>query len=74
MTDFEQKVLEELSALKVQMAQLMGVGQPGRVHTLERRVDAHERSMQRMKGLAGAYGGVLALLHTALAMVSGRAH
>ena len=62
MTDFEQKVLEELSALKVQMHQLMGIGQPGRVHMLEQRVECHERSMQRMKGATGIFGGALGLL------------
>ncbi len=61
MTDFEQKVLEDLSALKVQMHQLMGIGQPGRVHLLEQRVDCHERGMQRMKGVSGAFGGALGL-------------
>lgn len=61
MTEFEQKVLEDLSALKVQMHQLMGVGQPGRLHMLEHRVDCHERSMQRVKGISGAFGAALAL-------------
>ena len=62
MTDFEQKVLEELSALKVQMHQLMGIGQPGRLHMLEQRVECHERSMQRMRGISGAFGGALGIL------------
>ena len=62
MTDFEQKVLEDLSALKVQMHQLMGIGQPGRMQMLEQRVDAHERSMERMRGISGAFGGALALV------------
>ena len=62
MTDFEQKVLEELSALKVQMHQLMGIGQPGRLHMLEQRVECHERSMQRLKGISGAFGGSLGLV------------
>lgn len=62
MNVFEQQVLEDLSALKVQMHQLMGIGQPGRLHLLEERVACHERSMQRMKGITGAFGGVLGLL------------
>lgn len=74
MTDFEQKVLEELSALKVQMHQVMGVGQPGRLHMLEQRVECHERSVQRMKGLAGAYGGALTLVQMAIALLSGKQH
>ncbi len=62
MKEFEQKVLEDLSGLKVQMHQLMGIGQPGRLHALEHRVECHERGMQRMKGVSGAFGGVLGLL------------
>ncbi len=62
MTEFEQRVLEDLSALKVQMHQLMGIGQPGRVHLLEQRVECHERSMQRMKGISGALGGALGVV------------
>ena len=62
MTDFEQRVLEDLAALKVQMHQLMGIGQPGRLHTLEQRVECHERNMQRMKGISGAFGSALGLV------------
>ena len=72
MTDFEQKVLEDLSALKVQMHQLMGIGQPGRLHELEARVDCHERSMQRMKGFVGAFGGALTFVHKAIAYLGGK--
>jgi hypothetical protein len=63
MTEFEKTVLSELSVLKAQMEQLLGIGQPGRLHQLEMRVASHERSVQRLKGLAGAVGGLLALLH-----------
>ena len=61
MNQFEQKVLEDLSALKVQMHQLMGIGQPGRLHLLEQRVDCHESGLQRLKGVYGAFGGALGL-------------
>ena len=70
MTDFEARVLEELSVLKAQMHQLMGIGQPGRLNQLELRVDSHERSVQRLKGLAGAFGGFLTLLHLGIAWLS----
>ena len=70
MTDFEGRVIEELSVLKSQMHQLMGIGQPGRLNQLEMRVDSHERSVQRLKGLAGAFGGLLTLLHLGIAWVS----
>lgn len=66
MTDFEQTVLEDLSALKVQMHQLMGIGQPGRLHMLEQRVECHEHGMQRLKGISGAVGGALGLVQLVL--------
>jgi len=69
-TDFEARVLEELSVLKSQMHQLMGIGQPGRLNQLEMRVDSHERSVQRLKGLAGAFGGLLTLVHLGIEWVS----
>jgi hypothetical protein len=73
MTGFESTVLQELSVLKAQMEQLMGIGQPGRLHQLEMRVESHERSVQRLKGLAGAFGGLLTLAQVAIAwMGTGR--
>jgi hypothetical protein len=72
MTEFESQVLQELSVLKAQMQHLMGIGQPGRLHQLEMRVESHERSMQRLKGLAGAFGGLLTVVHLAIAYMSGR--
>lgn len=65
MTEFEGQVLADLSVLKSQMSQLMGIGQPGRIVALERRVNMHEKAMQRMKGLAGA-GGALTIFHLAI--------
>ena len=66
MTEFEGQVLSELSVLKSQMQQLMGIGQPGRLVQLEARVERHERTVQRMKGLMTAGGGLLTVLHVAL--------
>lgn len=66
MTEFEAQVLADLSVLKSQMKQLMGIGQPGRLNQLEDRVERHERSVQRMKGVAGAAGGALTLMHLAM--------
>ena len=66
MTEFEGQVLADLSVLKSQMAQLMGVGQPGRLTQLEERVARHERSVQRVKGLVGAVGGLLTVFHLAI--------
>ncbi len=72
MTDFESQVLQELSVLKSQMQQLMGIGQPGRLNQLESRVDSHERGIQRIKGLGAAFGGLLTLLHLAIAWLGVR--
>ena len=66
MTDFEGQVLQQLSVLKMQMEQLLGNGQPGRMRELELRVESHERGMQRLKGLAGAFGGLLTFLQLPL--------
>jgi hypothetical protein len=66
MTEFEGQILADLSVLKSQMKQLMGIGQPGRLAQLEDRVEQHERSVQRIKGLIGAGGALLAMFHLAI--------
>jgi hypothetical protein len=71
-TEFEQQVLRELSVLTAQMEQLMGIGQPGRLHQLEARVESHERSVQRLKGLGAGYGGLLTVMQLVVAYVTGR--
>jgi hypothetical protein len=65
MTEFEGQILADLSVLKSQMKQLLGIGQPGRLTQLEERVEVHERSVQRMKGLMGAVGVLLTVIHLA---------
>jgi hypothetical protein len=65
-TEFEGQVLADLSVLKNQMEHLLGIGQPGRLTQLEDRVEQHERSVQRIKGLLGAGGAVLAMFHMAI--------
>lgn len=72
MTEFEGQVLRDLSVLKSQMDQLLGIGQPGRLTALEERVDSHERSVQKLKGLAAAFGTVLTMLHVAIAYLGGK--
>jgi hypothetical protein len=66
MTEFEGQVLADLRVLKSQMEHLLGIGQPGRLTQLEDRVEQHERSVQRMKGLLGAGGAVMAVFHLAI--------
>ncbi|HWW22456.1 MAG TPA: hypothetical protein VNY78_01080 [Edaphobacter sp.] len=72
MTEFEGQVLADLSVLKSQMDQLMGIGQPGRLAQIEARVDLHERAVQRMKALVGAAGVVLTVVHLAIDYFRGR--
>lgn len=74
MTDFEGKVLADLNVLKCQMDQLMGVGQPGRLHHLERRVSRNEQGVQRMRGFVGAFAAALTFLHLAIEYVGGKHH
>ncbi len=72
MTEFEVQALGDLSVLKSQMEQLLGIGQPGRLHLLEERVQRHEQTVQRMKGLAAAFGSALTMAHLAISYVAGR--
>ena len=72
MTEFERQVLSELSVLQAQMRELLGIGQPGRLHRLEQRVESHEQSVQRLKGLGGAFGTLLTLAHLAIAWLGAR--
>jgi hypothetical protein len=72
MTDYEAQVLGDLQTLKSQMAQLMGVGQPGRLHHLEERLAATEQGIQRVKGGVGAFGALLTLVHLAISFVAGK--
>ncbi len=48
----------------------MGIGQPGRLTQLEDRVERHEHTVQRMKGLVGAAGGLLTVFHLAIGLFS----
>ena len=72
MTDFEGQVLADLSVLKSQMKEIVGNGQPGRLTLLESRSFDHERTMQRMKGIAAAFGGLLTFAHVAIDLLVGR--
>ena len=72
MTDFEAQVLADLSVLKSQMKEVVGNGQPGRISRLEDRVLDHEKSVQRLKGMAAALGGLLTVAHFAIDLLVGR--
>jgi hypothetical protein len=72
MTDFETRVLGDLEVLKSQMQQIMGIGQPGRLHEIEGRLVSTERTMQRMKGVVAALGPLLAMIHIIVSYLSGK--
>jgi hypothetical protein len=72
MTEFEAQVLADLSVLKSQMKEILGNGQPGRLSQLEGRIFDHERTMQRMKGIAAAFGGLLTFAHVAIDLLVAR--
>jgi hypothetical protein len=66
MTDFEAQVLADLAVLKSQMKEIVGNGQPGRLAQLESRLLDHEKTVQRMKGIAAAFGALLTVAHAAI--------
>ena len=66
MYEFEATVLADLAALKSQMASLVGQGQPGRLNTMEERLERHELYLQRIKGFAGALFVLTAMIHVAI--------
>jgi hypothetical protein len=72
MTDFEGQVLRDLEVLKSQMEQIMGIGQPGRLHDLEHRIVATEAGIQRIRGVATAFGACLTALHVAISFLVGK--
>jgi hypothetical protein len=72
MNDFEAQVLADLCVLKTQMKEIVGNGQPGRLARIEARMHEHERAVQRMKGFAAAFGGLLTVAHVAVDFVLGR--
>ena len=66
MTEFEGRVLADLSVLKNQMDTVVGNGHSGRLGKVEDRVLTHDQSLQRMKGMAAAFGGLLTIIHVAI--------
>ncbi len=48
------------------MLEVLGNGQPGRLSQLECRMQEHEKTVQRLKGMAGAFGALLTIVHFAI--------
>lgn len=60
------ETVEREGAFPVEEIRNMRLGQPGRLTHLEERVERHEQSVQRMKGLVGAAGSLLTVFHFAI--------
>ena len=72
MPDFEARVLADLAVLKTQMKEVVGNGQPGRLAQLEFRLLDHEKTVQRLKGIAAAFGAFLTVAHAAIDLLLAR--
>ena len=66
MTDFEQKVLEDLSQLKSQMRALLGNGHPGKIKELEDRVASHEAFVNRVSRIGALSAVIVTLVHVGI--------
>lgn len=66
MTDFEERVLSDLSELKAQMRWLVGNGHKGCVQELQERVERHEAFVQRVGGVGAVVAGLLTLVHVGI--------
>jgi hypothetical protein len=66
MNEFEAQVLSDLCVLKTQMTGLVGDGSTGRIAELERRIDGHERNLQRAKGFMAAMSVLMAVVEAAV--------
>lgn len=66
MTEFEQKVLSDLSELKAHMRWVVGNGNEGKIQEIEERVDRHEAYLQRFAGIAATLASILTLFHVAI--------
>jgi hypothetical protein len=69
MNEFEAQVLSDLCVLKSQMTGLVGDGSTGRIAELERRIDGHERNLQRAKGFMAAMSVLVAVIEVAVEAV-----
>ena len=66
LTEFEERVLNDLAELKTNMRWIVGDGNAGKIQQIEERVDRHEAYLQRFTGVATAMAGLLTLFHLAI--------
>jgi len=72
MTEFEQKVLSDLSELKAHMRWLVGNGNEGKIQELAERVERHEAFLQRLTGIGTALACLLTVVHVAIDLLKYR--
>ncbi len=60
------QALPEIADALIEKAQQGGFGQPGRLHALEHRLGIMERAMQRVRGVAAAFGVIATCGHMLL--------
>jgi hypothetical protein len=66
MTQFEERVLRDLSELKANMRWLVGDGNEGKMQELEVRMQKHEAAMQKLGGICAAFGVLITVVHVVL--------
>ena len=66
MTQFEERVLCDLSEMKAHMRWIVGNGNEGKMQEIETRIQKNEAQMQRLAGVGAALGGLLTVLNLAL--------
>jgi hypothetical protein len=63
MDGFEEKVLADLSELKVHVRYLVGGGNEGKIQEIEQRLRRHESYLQRLVGLGSALAAAITVLN-----------
>jgi hypothetical protein len=63
MERFEERVLADLSELKVQVRFLVGGGNEGKIQEIEQRLQRHESHLQRLVGVGSALAAAITVLN-----------
>jgi hypothetical protein len=70
MTEFERKVLLDLTELRTDMKWIVGGdGHAGRLQQVEAQVMRHEQMFQKVEGLAAAFACLLTIVHLGIEFV-----
>jgi hypothetical protein len=63
MDGFEERVLSDLSELKVHMRWVVGNGNEGKIQEMEERLNRHETHLQRMMGVGSAIAAAITVMN-----------